>query len=807
MTFNLTYAEKGTFVDSVKFVQYLDENTALEEIKKGNLDLYYYRISPDRIEDSRSQNELSIYDSTGGSYSLLVNPAHSEKFNPFEFKEIRFALNYLIDRKLIVNELMGGYGTLMYSNYGVFDADYISIIKDIESFHFGYNPSLAKEMIFESLKKNGALKQGEFWTYDGQPIEVMVFIRSDDPVRKSIGEILSSDLENLGFKVKKDFGDLNKAFVVVYGSDPSDLKWNIYTEGWAGRSAFVRYDSIGLAQMYAPWFSNMPGFNNPDYWNYKNDKLDSLTQEIYTGNFSSALERMELIRESTVEGVNESVRIFLASKIDQYVTSNKVSGIINDFGAGVPSRFTPINARIDSNNMIIGVKQIYQGAWNPVMGFSDTYSRYIWDEISDPGLFRHPYNGKIIPVRTTWEIETAGPNGILDVPKDAVTWDTQTKAWKEVKENTTAVSKVRIDFNFSNWHHGTMMDFNDIMYSLGFSLEWGSEQTENDKTLDSEFTPRALQFVKTFVAIKKIDEHTAEVYVNYWNFDEGEIADWTSIWSVTPWEISAAMEQAVLDGKAAFSRSGAVEKNVNWLSLIIPNDAKLIEEYLREFRESKFIPDYLTYEQQNLDYASNRYQASIDWIESKNHVVISNGPFYLESYSPESRTIMIKSFVDDTYPFQEGYWSEFENVKFPKIKKVSVPDTITRGNSMDISIESLDATEIQYFITSNEGKIIDTDIMKPTEPQTVIHLNGSMTENLPLGSNEVEIFVNSEDVLRPDVFGTSFLVTGEEVNLVNSYDVKPKKDEFEQNSLIIILPAALSVISGFLIWKYKMRKD
>jgi len=118
----------------------------------------------------------------------------------------------------------------------------------------------------------------------GKPIEITIFIRSDDPVRKSIGEILAGELQKIGFTIKKDFGDLNKAFVVVYGSDPSDLKWSLYTEGW-GRSAFVRYDSVGLGQMYAPWFSSMPGFNVPAYWNYKNDRLDELTQKIYTGGF------------------------------------------------------------------------------------------------------------------------------------------------------------------------------------------------------------------------------------------------------------------------------------------------------------------------------------------------------------------------------------------------------------------------------------------------------------------------------------------------------------------------------------------
>ena len=194
---------------------------------------------------------------------------------------------------------------------------------------------------------------------NGEPIKISIFIRSDDPVRKSIGEILSSELQKIGFEVKKEFGDLNKAFVIVYGSNPAELKWNLYTEGWA-RSAFVRYDSVGLGQMYSPWFSNMPGFNDPAYWNYENNYIDSLTQKIYTSDFESKEQRSRLIQQAVKEGITESVRIFLASKIDQYVVNEKINGVVNDFGAGVPSRFTPINANSYKEELVIGVKQIYQ---------------------------------------------------------------------------------------------------------------------------------------------------------------------------------------------------------------------------------------------------------------------------------------------------------------------------------------------------------------------------------------------------------------------------------------------------------------
>ena len=42
----------------LRFIQYLDENTALEEVRNGNLDMYYYRISSDRLEDSDSKDRI-----------------------------------------------------------------------------------------------------------------------------------------------------------------------------------------------------------------------------------------------------------------------------------------------------------------------------------------------------------------------------------------------------------------------------------------------------------------------------------------------------------------------------------------------------------------------------------------------------------------------------------------------------------------------------------------------------------------------------------------------------------------------------
>ena len=801
--FPSAFAEKGTFLDEIRFVQYLDENTALEEVRNGNLDLYYYRISSDRLKDADSRDGLQIFESTGGYFSILLNPTNAGEFNPFSIREVRYALNFLVDRNLIVNELLGGYGSPMISNYGIFSADYLGIIDVLESFQFRYNPNLANQIISEQLENAGAQKINNVWHYDDEPIVITFFIRSDDPARKAIGEILSSNLESIGFIVEKEFGDLNKAFVIVYGSDPAEQKWHLYTEGW-GSSGFTRYDSVALAQMYAPWFSNMPGNNNPAYWNYQNDLLDKITQKIYSGESETAEERTSLIKDATKEGVNESVRVFLASKVDQYVSNENLDGVINALGAGVPSRFTPINVQASDQSITIGVKQIYQGAWNPVAGLTDTYSTQIWFTLFDPSLTGHPFSGKIFPIRTNWEIETNGPKSVVNVPSDAIIWDSKSKNWKEVGPNTFAISKATFDLNFGEWHNGQKMNMNDIIYSTYFLLEWGSEKDENDKTFDSDYSPQAAQTAKTLVGIKPIDNDTIEVYTNYWHFDEGEIASWTSPWSSMPWEIMAAMEKTVVDGKSSFSRSESLTKNVSWLSLIIPNDARMIQSQLEEFKSSNFIPDALTDFQQITDFQIDRYQSSIDWINQHEHAIISNGPFYLEGYSPDSRSITIKSFDSSGYPLQQGIWNNFEHAEFPTIESVDIEELVQKGMKLDIPVKVTNSSEIQYFLSNTQGTVITSGVQNVHDNHATITIENDEIDNLLVGPNTLKIFAASDDVLRPYEFSTSFLVVEPNSSLPQAV-ISDNYEEVESADSTVLSVVVILIIIGLGVFAIKKK--
>jgi len=227
----------------------------------------------------------------------------------------------------------------------------------------------------------------------------------------------------------------------------------------------------------------------------------------------------------------------------------------------------------------------------------------------------------------------------------------------------------------------------------------------------------------------------------------------------------------VMDGKVSLSRSGATSKNVNWLSLIIPNDANIIKGYLQEFKKNNYIPEALNENNQNLKYYQDRYDSSIKWIENNNHAVISNGPFYLESYAPESRTITVRAFDDDSYPFKIDKWKEFEDTKFPMIEKIEMERIIQKDEGFQIEVEAENTDFIRYFLINSEGKITSTETIKINEKNATITLSSEKTKELGIGANNIKIFAISDSVLKPDFYESSFIVTKEKTELpINSVD-------------------------------------
>lgn len=763
----------GAYIDSVRFIQYLDDNVALEELKSGNLDTYYFRIPLEAASEIKNIANLKEYDKLSGSFGLLLNPAptnNSNSLNPFSLREVRYAMNYLIDRAFVVDEILKGLGTPLVGPYGIFSPEYFNVIDTVESSGLRYNPRLADQIITDAMNKAGAQKENGKWTLNGSPVSISILIRSDNQPLRSVGELVASELEKAGFTVRRNYGDLNKANTVVYGSNPQDLGWNIYTEAFGGTGGFVKYNPVIPSQMYAPYFGSMPGQQNPAFWNYRNDTIDKLGQRIQFLNFTSQEERNSLIRNVTDLGVHEAVRIFIAQLVDPYVASSKLTGLVNDFGAGISSKFSLINVKTQdpSNIMDIGVKQIYQGAWNGVGGCADAYCRDISSALSDPGTFRDPYTGEVIPMRTPWiNITTKGPLEKLAVPDDSMNWDPVSQQWRGPGKNNTAFTVVKYDTLYSNWHNGVPMSSADLLYPQYFVFEWGMDTDDpTDLTKDPEYMAGVQPGLPLIKGIRFLDNGMVESYVDQWHFDDKELAGTAGVWAGEPWEITAASERLVTSGKAAFSRGEATSKNVPWLSLIVPSHAAMIRNELAAMKAEGFVPaplrDFVTPEE-----AGKRYDASIKWIDTHRHAVVGNGPFYLDSYNPEGRVIILKAFRDSSYPFEKGHWSKYETPKIASIDRLDAPRNIIAGQNplraeVTVSIEGEPANNVSvfYFVSDKDGRtVISGNSTVPDDSgKYSIEIPANKTALLPTGPGIMKFFAVSDSAYRPDIQTSTIIV-------------------------------------------------
>lgn len=777
LSFEFSTQEETKNIDSVRFIHYLDENVAIEEIKSGNLDTYFFRIPLDLVTDIKNDVSVTLFNKIGGSFGILLNPSPSsnnDTINPFEFRDIRFAINFLINRNFISNEVLHGYGIPMYDPFGLFSPDYPVVMDTVESFGFHYDPDYALKQIKKTLLAHGAKLKDEKWYFKDKPIKLKVLIRSDDLQRKVLGELVSSELDQLGFTIIKDYSDLNKAVTLTQGSDPQKFLWHVYTEAFAGSTSFIKYNDAVLAQMYAPWYANMPGNQNPGFWQYRNSTLDKITQKLVFSNFTSENERNNLLNEATRMGIEESVRIFLVKNIDPYAVSSSVTGLVNDFGAGITSKYSLLNAKSERDHSLkVGVKQIYQGAWNNIGGFSDAYSINIYSNIADSATLRHPFTGEVISMRNQiLNSTTNGPDERIQIHSDTIIWNSAL-GWIPVEKNSTSLSKVTYKILYSNWHNGIPMDKSDLLYSLYFMYEWGTNSGDGDLTIDPEYTSRVELGLPYFKGVRFISENgddIVESYLDQWHYDDKEIAASAGVWAQEPWEITAASERLVLSNDLSFSKSQSTTKNAEWLSLIIPEHANLIKQELLKMKNENFIPSPLK-GIVSLEEAKDRYEASIDWIEKHNHALISNGAFYLDRYNPSGRIIDIKIFNDSSYPFERDYWSNFVNPKSIQVASLNFSKFIKIGEEnifeFQILVDNIPLTTTnspsvtaEFFLTDYNGNIISQGKAVPIHNKVgyfKIALPIEETDKIPLGPVTLKVYATIQDSLRPFISTNTFL--------------------------------------------------
>jgi len=696
--------------------------------------------------------------------------------NPLCFRQVRFALNYLVDRDFIIREILKGFGIPMYTHYGPADPTYTELVDLVAKYKFTYNPDYAKKLVSDIMTKIGATMVGGYWQYGGKPVTVTFIIRVEDE-RRDIGHTIANEIEKLGIKVERVELTFGEAITRTYGTDPMEFQWQIYTEGW-GRGGLDRWNPWMFTQYAAPWYSYMPGWQEAGYWQYKNATIDELSQLVALGRYKSKEEFVDAIRRGTEMAIQESVRIWIAARMDVYAATKDVMGVTLDLGAGL--RNTIFNAR---NWYISGRDTIRVGhlwvwtsrtAWNTFGGFTDVYSvdpmRATWDPIT----WRHPFNGEPILVRASADVKTAGPEGKLDVPPDAIMWDPE-KGWVQVGSGRSATSVVIFDLSKLigyQWHHGVNITWADILGYIALLFDATYNKTKAD--IEPKIASTNKPIYDTIVAFRPlINENKLEVYVNYWHFDLMYIADYAAFAFYVPFEIELVQAYLGYDKQTyALTDTRAAAAKLPWLSLVLPTHAKDVRTALVELRDmygyaAKYVtvPGVYTLSR---DEWNARIDAAIRWIDTYGNAWISNGPFKLVYYSDAEQKLVLERFEPPRYPIQPTTLY-FGMPKPNSILEVSAPMVSPGGDLLvTVRVSGVFPLTVYYMITDpTTGEILYTGTTTASREEVRVMVPGNVTAKMREYSYyEFTVLAWSETVVQP-AERTIVLVTGLSVGAIS----------------------------------------
>ena len=738
----------GPAADILRFRSF-HVDIAPKEILANQMDMYYFGLKVAAAKDIKNSPGIKVHEAPTSTISLLLNPAPGPEgqLNPFSIKEVRQAVQLIINRDFVVQEIYQGMAVPMLTQVSSYDHDYLTLYDMILESSINYDPDYAKLIVNDAMINAGAeLIEGK-WHFGGKPIRIDFIIRVEDE-RRDVGDLIRSEVENLGFIVQPTYQQFGPAIYTVYSSDPNLVgtggSWHMYTEGW-GKGAADRYDSGTLNQMCAPWLGNMPGWQELGFWQYENEELDILGQRIFSGDFQNEDERNSIYTDASKLCLDESVRLWIANIITNLPADDSIEGISSDIIAGPKSIWTQRDAYIPGqNDLTIGNVWVWteRTTWNPVGGFGDLYGSDIWRNMYDPPITRHPFTGLPISYRATYDVTTSGPNGNIDLPSDSFVWNAQTNSWSTVPSGTTATSKVVFDYSKyfdSKWHHGEQIDMADVIYSIyqTFDLTYNEDKSAMEFAIATVSKP----YLDSFKGFRIVDDNKLEVYVDFWHFAPDYIADYASITSITmPWEILYSMDTLVFDQrKAAYSDTAAQRFQVPWLSLVMDRDARLVRNVIRDHNSNNNVPDNV-FNVQGLQLVSNsdatsRYNSALSWFDEYGMLVISNGPFMLSIYTPPAQYAELTAFRDPTYPFKPGqfFFGEANLVDIVTIDSNFIE--IGSDNTITVTMTGEGNLDLRYALKDeiSNSILVNGLASKQNNDEFLITFDSSLTSSLQSG--------------------------------------------------------------------------
>jgi len=480
-------------------------------------------------------------------------------------------------------------------------------------------------------------------------------------------------------------------------------------------------------------------------------------------NVKSKEEWLEALRKGTDLAVRESIRIWGFATLDKWPVRAEVQGLTVDLGAGLRS---PYNCRgwfvPGRNDIKVGHLWVWTAttAWNTFRGFRDVYSvdpaRCTYDFV----VWRHPFTGMPIPFRVSFTVETAGPDGKLSVPDDALWFDAEKDTWVYAKElgRTEATSKVVFDmsrFLGTKWHNGQTITWADLLGSLAIYLD--AVYDPEKSVIERAFTALNREGFDTVVAIRPVGNNL-EVYINFWHFEPAYIADWATWATATtiPFELVVAQFYAGYIAKEfALDLARSSAENLPWLSLVMRPHAEKIAGYFRDGKiRFEDFRSYVTAPAGPLmtpDEWGGRVRALLSWFDRYGTVWVSNGPYMLTYFSSEEQRLVLEAFRDPTYPFGPRDWV-FGEATPVSIREVVAPLVPVGGSAkVVVRAEGPGVITVKYIIRDPVTRdVIASGVASPTAEGFVVELPEALTNRLnPFTVYELLVIAYSTEVTLP----------------------------------------------------------
>ncbi|NJD98510.1 hypothetical protein E3E26_01675 [Thermococcus sp. LS1] len=219
-------------------------SAVIRDVLNGDLDLFMDPLPASYYRDLKWYEEkgrLKLYPKAKNRYGLVLNPAHNGSaplvvegdkvyFNPFAVREVRLALNYLVNRSYLTEEIP--WSVPAFDNLGPVHPGEKNVRRVYELLNLSEegNWSYGMRLFEEGMEKvrlqleeeNHTLERvNGTWYFDGEPVEIILVVDNTyryNPMDESpwIGQYISKIFRELGFGVKWEYWDIYKAYYEIY---------------------------------------------------------------------------------------------------------------------------------------------------------------------------------------------------------------------------------------------------------------------------------------------------------------------------------------------------------------------------------------------------------------------------------------------------------------------------------------------------------------------------------------------------------------------------------------------------------------